>query len=34
MKLIDLGKATVETKMINTLGPVFDNTYGFNKRNT
>jgi hypothetical protein len=28
MKLIDLGKATVETKMTMTFGSAFDNTYG------
>jgi len=34
MKLIDLGKATVETKMVNLPGSVFDSIYGIQKRNS
>jgi|RhiMethySRZTD1v2_1073278.scaffolds.fasta_scaffold07571_5 hypothetical protein len=32
MKLIDLGKATVETKMTTQSGSVFDNQFGPQKR--
>jgi hypothetical protein len=32
MKLINLGKATAETKNVIQPGPVFDNLYGATKR--
>lgn len=32
MKLIDLGKATAETKTVITAGPIFDNVYQTVKR--